>query len=158
MAEAIFTREVLYEKIKKKKVPIKSNDKFREAIVSVLEEEFDIRDNLTEEQAAKFDHEVNDFHGNLPRWWRNQPINRNKHQLEIHHGSWLKHEITLSPLQADHVKKLTKGVNYSIIEESILVQSSQKKTILFWNSYWHWNHFKMGVGNRGFSKCPMKNW
>ena len=47
--------------------------------------------------------------------------------------------------------------NYSTIEDSI-VQSSQKKTILFWNSYWHWNHFKMGVGNRGFSKCPMKNW
>ena len=49
--------------------------------------------------------------------------------------------------------------NYSttIIEDSI-VQSSQKKTILFWNSYWNWNHFKMGVGNRGFSKCAMKNW
>ena len=32
-----------------------------------------------------------------------------------------------------------------------------KKTILFWNSYWHWGHFKMGVGNRGFSQCSFSN-
>ena len=32
-----------------------------------------------------------------------------------------------------------------------------KKTILFWNSYWHWSHFQMGVGNRGFAKCSNTN-
>ena len=31
---------------------------------------------------------------------------------------------------------------------------NDKKTILFWNSYWDWRHFQMGVGNRGFKKCP----
>ena len=31
---------------------------------------------------------------------------------------------------------------------------SERKTILFWNSYWDWRYFQMGVGNRGFKKCP----
>ena len=31
---------------------------------------------------------------------------------------------------------------------------TERKTILFWNSYWNWRHFQMGVGNRGFKLCP----
>ena len=35
-----------------------------------------------------------------------------------------------------------------------LKTNSEKKTILFWNSYWDWKYFQMGVGNRGFKSCP----
>ena len=31
---------------------------------------------------------------------------------------------------------------------------NKRKTILFWNSYWDWRYFQMGVGNRGFKSCP----
>ena len=35
----------------------------------------------------------------------------------------------------------------------VIKSEENKKTILFWNSYWHWKHFRMGVGNRGFQNC-----
>ena len=37
----------------------------------------------------------------------------------------------------------------------VIKREEEKKTILFWNSYWHWKHFQMGVGNRGFQNCSM---
>lgn len=42
------------------------------------------------------------------------------------------------------------------IEEEEAVEDT-KKTILFWNSYWHWGHYKMGVGRRGFAQCSFSN-
>ena len=39
----------------------------------------------------------------------------------------------------------------------VLKASKGKKTILFWNKYWHWTHFHMGAGNRGFVNCPYSN-
>ena len=35
----------------------------------------------------------------------------------------------------------------------VIKSAEDKKTILFWNSFWHWKHFQMGVGNRGFQNC-----
>ncbi len=36
---------------------------------------------------------------------------------------------------------------------------NRSKTILFWNSYWHWTDFGMGFGNAGFvkAKCQFSN-
>ena len=44
-----------------------------------------------------------------------------------------------------------------LVNISQVIKSEEKKTILFWNSYWHWKHFQMGVGNRGFQNCSFTN-
>ena len=37
--------------------------------------------------------------------------------------------------------------------------ADEKLTILFWNRFWNWGYFGMGVGNRGFvsNKCEYSN-
>ena len=47
--------------------------------------------------------------------------------------------------------------DFSQNKKMVLKASKEKKTILFWNKYWHWTHFHMGAGNRGFVNCPHSN-
>lgn len=44
-------------------------------------------------------------------------------------------------------------------QEDVTREAKTKVIILFWNSYWIWSHFGMGVGNRGFIQagCEMIN-
>ena len=48
-----------------------------------------------------------------------------------------------------------------IIDNEEIVKSTkdERLNILFWNSYWNWPFFGMGVGNRGFvsNKCKYQN-
>ncbi len=47
----------------------------------------------------------------------------------------------------------------SLLKKINKTSTTSKKTILFWNSYWHWKHFQMGTSNRGFEKlgCNFTN-
>ena len=44
-------------------------------------------------------------------------------------------------------------------EEIVVSSKDEKLNILFWNGFWNWPFFGMGVGNRGFvsNKCKYQN-
>lgn len=53
-------------------------------------------------------------------------------------------------------KENPEGLKFEESEKSseTEVKRNGQRTLLFWNSYWHWTHFQMGTGNREFKKCP----
>ena len=57
-------------------------------------------------------------------------------------------------------KSLVKNTNEKDhVVENIQPLKDEKLNILFWNGFWNWPFFGMGVGNRGFvsNKCKYQN-
>ena len=41
-------------------------------------------------------------------------------------------------------------------QDAILSSKNEKLNIVFWNGFWNWPFFGMGVGNRGFANLALK--
>ena len=63
---------------------------------------------------------------------------------------------TVKTIKSVKTEKSVKTVKTVKTEKSLKTVKTigERKTILFWNSYWDWRYFQMGVGNRGFKSCP----
>ena len=81
-----------------KRIPVSYSAAYKEAIKDTLEELSGIAyENLSEEQRANFDFEVQTFYNNVPRWWLKKPVQSNMKPFEKHHGTWLNHLIRIEP-------------------------------------------------------------
>ena len=58
--------------------------------------------------------------------------------------------------QAITAIEISKAVGANVIATA---STDEKLNILFWNGFWNWPFFGMGVGNRGFvsNKCKYQN-